>query len=144
MFTFAISCLTTSNFPWFMELTCQVPMQYCSLQHQTLLPSPVISTTQCCSLHSFWELFFQWSPLAYWVPTDLGVHLSVSYFFAFLCYSWGSQGKNTEVVCHSILQWITFIITLKKTKNTVLPVLLVPRALETYDDLDTKCSLGIS
>ena len=43
-FTLAISCLTTSNFPWFMDLTFQVPMQYCSLQHQTLLlpfPSPV-------------------------------------------------------------------------------------------------------
>ena len=23
--------------------------------------------------------------------------------------SWGSQGKNTEVVCHSLLQWITFL-----------------------------------
>ena len=27
---------------------------------------------------------------------------------AFSYYSWGSQGKNTEVVCHSLLQWITF------------------------------------
>ena len=37
-----------------------------------------------------------------------GVHLSVSYLFAFSYYSWGSQGKNAEVVCHSLLQWITF------------------------------------
>ena len=37
MFTLAVSCLTTSNLPWFMDLTFQVPMQYCSLQHQTLL-----------------------------------------------------------------------------------------------------------
>ena len=29
-FTLAISCLTTSNLPWFMDLTFQVPMQYCS------------------------------------------------------------------------------------------------------------------
>ena len=28
MFIPAISCLTTSNLPWFMELTFQVPMQY--------------------------------------------------------------------------------------------------------------------
>ena len=35
MFTLAISCLTTSNLPWFMDLTFQVPMQYCSLQHWT-------------------------------------------------------------------------------------------------------------
>ena len=47
MFTLAISCLTTSNLPWFVDLTFQVPMQYCSLQHQTLLPSPVTSTTGC-------------------------------------------------------------------------------------------------
>ena len=37
-----------------------------------------------------------------------GVHLSVSYLFAFSYCSWGSQGKNTEVVCHSLLQWATF------------------------------------
>ena len=43
-FTLAISCLTTSNLPWFMDLTFQVPMQYCSLQHQTLRLSPVTST----------------------------------------------------------------------------------------------------
>ena len=47
-FTLAISCLTTSNLPWFMDLTFQVPMQYCSLQHHTLLLSPVTSTTRCC------------------------------------------------------------------------------------------------
>ena len=32
VFTLVISCLTTSNLPWFMDLTFQVPMQYCSLQ----------------------------------------------------------------------------------------------------------------
>ena len=37
-----------------------------------------------------------------------GVHLSVSYLFAFSYCSWGSQGKNTEVACYSLLQWITF------------------------------------
>ena len=46
-FTLAISCLTTFNLPWFMDLTFQVPMQYCYLQHWTLLPSPVTSTTGC-------------------------------------------------------------------------------------------------
>ena len=30
-------------------------------------------------------------------------------FFSY--YSWGSQGKNTEVVCHSLLQWTTFCQT---------------------------------
>ena len=28
--------------------------------------------------------------------------------FPFSYSSWGSQGKNTEVVCHSLLQWTTF------------------------------------
>ena len=51
-------------------------MQYCSLQHQTLLSSPVRSTTGCCfcsgSASSFFlELFLHCSPVAYWVPTDL-------------------------------------------------------------------------
>ena len=76
-FTVAISCLTTSNFPSFMDLTFQVPMQYCSLQHWTLLPSPVQSTTGCCfffgSIPSFFlELFLHWSPVTYWAPTALG------------------------------------------------------------------------
>ena len=44
MFTLAISCLITSNLPWFMD---QVPTEYCSLQHWTLLPSPVTSIPGC-------------------------------------------------------------------------------------------------
>ena len=120
MFTLAISYFTTSSLSWFMYLTLQVPMQYCSLifniawkQHQTLLPSPVTSTAVHCfcfgSASSFFlELFLHSSPVAYWTPTDLGVHLSVSYLFAFSCCSWGSQGKNNEVVCHYLLQWTRF------------------------------------
>ena len=46
MFTLAISCLTTSKLPWPVDLTLQVHMQYCSLQHQTLLSPPDISTTE--------------------------------------------------------------------------------------------------
>ena len=116
MFTLVISCLTTSSLPWFMVLTFQVPMQHCSLQHGILLLSPVPFTTGCCfffgSIPSFFlELFLHWSPVAYWAPTDLGVHLSVSYLFVFSYCSWGSQGKNTEVVCHSLLQLTTFCQT---------------------------------
>ena len=75
-FTLAISCLTTSNLPGFMDLTFQVPMQYYSLQHRTLPPSPVTSTTGCCFhfeyVSSFFlELFLHSSPLAYWANTDL-------------------------------------------------------------------------
>ena len=113
MFTVAISCLTTSNFPSFMDLTFQVPRQYCSLHHWTLLLSPVTSTTGCCfclgSLPSFFlELFLHWSPVAYWAPTDLGSSSFRVLPFAFSYCSWGFQGKNAAVVCHSLLQWTTF------------------------------------
>ena len=37
-----------------------------------------------------------------------GVHLSVPYIFAFSYCSWSSEGKNVEVVYHSLLQWTTF------------------------------------
>ena len=52
-------------------------MQYCSLQHRTLLLSPVTSTTGCCfcfaSVSSFFlELFLHLSPVAYRALTDLG------------------------------------------------------------------------
>ena len=113
-FTLAISYLTTSNLPWFIDLTFKVPMQYCSLQHLTLLLSPVTSKTGCCfhfgSIPSFFlELFLHWSPVAYWAPTDLE---SSSFIILSLSYcSWGSQGKNTEVACHSFLQWTTFCQT---------------------------------
>ena len=96
MFTLAISCLTTSNLPWFMDMTFQVPVQYCSLQHQTLLPSPVTSPTGCCfclgSVSSFFlELFLHWSPVAYWASTDLGSSsfsvLSICLFLLFMGFS---------------------------------------------------------
>ena len=95
MFTLAISCLTTSNLPWFMYLTSQVPRQHCSLQHRTLLPSPVTSTTGCCyfgSVSSFsLELFLHWSPVTYWAPTDLGSSsfsvLSFCLFILFMGFS---------------------------------------------------------
>ena len=95
-FTLAISYLTTSKLPWFMDLAFQVPMQYCSLQHQTLLLSPVPSTAGCCfcfgSIPSFFlELFLHWSPLAYWAPTDLGSSsfsiLSICLFLLFMGFS---------------------------------------------------------
>ena len=96
MLTLDISCLTTSHLPWFMDLTFQVPMQYCSLQHWTLLPSPVTSTTGCCfwfgSVSSFFlELVLHWSLVAYWAPTDLGSSsfsvLSFCLFILFMGFS---------------------------------------------------------
>ena len=53
-------------------------------------------------------LFLGSFPVTYCTPAKLGAHLSVSYLFAFSYCSWGSQGKNAEVVCHSLLQWTMF------------------------------------
>ena len=71
-------------------------MQYCSLQHQTLLPSPVPSTAGYCfcfgSISSFFlDLFLHWSPVAYWAPTNLGSSsfsvLSFCLFILFMGFS---------------------------------------------------------
>ena len=115
-FTLAIFCLTTSNLPWFMDLTFQIPMQYCCLQHQTLLLSPVTSTADYCfwfgSILSFFlELFLHWSPVAYWAPNDLGSSSFCSLSFFLFILSMGSSRQNNEVVCHSLLQWTTFCQT---------------------------------
>ena len=96
-FTLTISCLTTSNLPWFMDPTFQVPMQYCSLQHWTLLLSPVTSKTVCCfcfySISSFFlVLFLHWSPVAYWAPSDLGSSsFSVLSSCLFILFMWFSR-----------------------------------------------------
>ena len=96
MFTLAISCLTTSNLPWLIDLTFHVPVQYLSLQHQTLLLSLVTFTTGCCfcfgSIPSFFlELFLYWSQIAYWAPTDPGSSsfsvLSFCLFIPFMGFS---------------------------------------------------------
>ena len=95
----AISCLTTSNLPWFMDLPFQVPMQYCSLQHLTLPLSPVSSTTVCCfcfgSIPSFFlELFLHWFPVAYWASTDMGSSsFSVLSFCLFILFMGFSRQK---------------------------------------------------
>ena len=89
--TLAISCLTTSNLPWFMDLTFQVPMQYCSSQRQTLLPSPVTSTAGYCFLlwlHLFIlsGIFLHWSLVAYWALTNLGSSFNVQSFCLFIVF----------------------------------------------------------
>ena len=95
-FTLAISCLTTSNLPWFMDLTFQIPMQYCSLQHRILHPSSVTSKTGYCFLCGsaslfILELFLHPSLVTYWAPTDLGssslIVLSYCLFILFIRFS---------------------------------------------------------
>ena len=96
MFTLAVSCLTTSNFLLFVDLAFQVPMQYRSLQHQSLFLSPITSTTGCyfcfSSISSFFlELFLNSCSIAYWVTTVLGRQafsvLSLCVFILFMGFS---------------------------------------------------------
>ena len=80
IFILTISCLTTSNFPLFRDLTSQVPKQYCSLQHQILLSSPDTSTTEChirsgpatSFILGLLVILLCSSPAAYWTPLHLG------------------------------------------------------------------------
>ena len=85
--------LTTSNFPWFMDLTFQVPIQYCSLQHWILLSSPDTSTTEhhfCFGPDTsfFLELLvivLCSSPVAYWAPSTLeGSSFGFMYFCLYI------------------------------------------------------------
>ena len=97
MITPVNSCLATSNIPWFMDLTFQVSIQYCSLQHWTLLPLPVTSKTGHCSCFGsissfFLELFLYSSPVAYWAPSALrSSSFSVTLFLLILYMRFSRQ-----------------------------------------------------
>ena len=96
-----------------MDLTFQVHVQYCSLQHQTLLSPPDTSTDD---LHFSFGLVASFclevllsalcsSPGAYWTPSHLGGSSSSVISFCLFILLMGSHRKNTGVVCHSLLQW---------------------------------------
>ena len=91
MFTLVISCLTTSNLPWFMDLhsTFLFNIALYSIRpcfyHQSH-PQMCVVFALALPLHSFW-LFLYWSPVAYWAPTDLGSSsLSVLCFCLFILF----------------------------------------------------------
>ena len=91
-------------------------MQYCSLQHWTYSyhqshPQLGSGVALAPSLHSFWSYFSTYLKQHIGHLPTWGVHLSMSYLFAFSYCSWGTQGKNIEVVCHSLLQWATYCLT---------------------------------
>ena len=100
------------NLPWFMDPTFRVPMEYCSYSIGFYFITRHI--------HS-WVSFLLWPSIfilpraisllfpssildSYW-PGALSS--SVIFFVSSYCL-WSSQGKNTEVICHSLLQWTTF------------------------------------
>ena len=103
-------------------------MQYCSLQHRTLLLSPVTSATGYCfslapSLHSFSSYFSPDLQQHIGYLMTWGVPCSESYHFAFSYCSWVSQGKNTEIKRRLLLgrKVMTNLGSIFKSRDITLP-----------------------
>ena len=117
-----------------MDLSFQVPMQYCSLQHRILLLSPVTSTAGYCfcfgSIPSFFlDLFLHWPPVAYWASIDLGsssfIILSFCLFILFMEFSrqeyWNIPGSyaillftasDLASITNHVHSWVLFLLWL--------------------------------
>ena len=115
MFILTISCLTVSNFPWFIDLIFQVPMQYCSLQHQILFSSPDTSTTEypfrfgpAASFFLGLLVVLPSSPVVYQTPSNLGDSSLIVIHFCLLIQFMRFSWQVYWGVCRSLLQWITF------------------------------------
>ena len=85
---------------WLSDWSDSIGLYFCYQSH----PYLGVVFALASSYHSFWSYFSTCVHIGH-LPT-WGVPPSVSYLFAFSCCSWGSQGKNPEVVCHSFLQSI--------------------------------------
>ena len=99
-------------------------MQYCSLQHQTFLLSPVTSTAECCfcfgSVSSFFlELFLHSSLVAYRAPTDLGSSsFSVLSFCLFMLFMGFSRHEYGSVFPFSFpVDHVLSVIIFKRNKG---------------------------
>ena len=84
MFTLAISCLTTSNLPWFIDLTFQVPIHIALYSirlyfHHLAYPQLGVVFALALSLQSFWSYFSSDLQLHIGYLPTWEVHLSVSY-----------------------------------------------------------------
>jgi len=109
-FTLAISCLTSSYLPWFMDLTFKILMQYCSLQHQTLLSPPDTSTTghhfcfgtAASFILKLFLIVFCSSPVVSWTSSDLGGSSSgvISFLPSHTAY---------EILTARILEWFSIL-----------------------------------
>ena len=102
------------NLPWFMDLTFQVPIQYFSLQHHILLSPPNTTTTK----HHFCfgpATLFCLELLVVVICSSMldtcqpgGLIFWCHIFCLFIQFIGFSLGKYSGVVCHFLLQWITF------------------------------------
>ena len=115
MLTFTLAIFLFDHFQFALIHGPDIPGSYAIL---LFIASDLGSITS--HIHS-WGLFLLWihsfilseviSPLI--SSSILGTYqpgefIFRCHIFAFSYCSWGSQGKNTEVVCHSLLQWTTF------------------------------------
>ena len=120
-----------------MDLTFQVPMQYCSLQYQTLHSSPHISTTGHCFCFGsaslfLLELFLHSSPVAYWAPTDLGSSsLNVISFRLFIPFTGFSRQK-----CWSGLPFPCPMDHVLSELSTMTHSFIVKQGCDPFDQFD--------
>ena len=131
--------LTTTNLPWFTDLTLQVPMQYCSLQYWTLLLSPVTSTTGCCFLLLLYLFILSGviSPLI--SHSILGTHQPGE--FTFQCPIFLPSHTVPGVLKTRILKWFAIPFPSRprfvKTLHHDLPVLGDPTSMaHSFTELD--------
>ena len=143
-------------------------MQYCSLQHQTLLLSPVPSTAACfvlfyCfgSIPSFFlELFLHSSPVAYWAATDLGSSsfsvLSFCLFILFMGFSrqeYWSGLPSPSPVDHSLSDLSTMsqpswvaphgMVSFTELDEAMVCVIRLAGCLWLYFILSALCTLSL-
>ena len=110
MFTLAISCLTTSDLPWLMDLGSYVMLFFTALE---FISPQDVSTTGCpfCfgSTTSFFiQLFLCSSSVAYWIPTDLGgSSFSIGSFCLFILFkfSWGLKVRMLKWFAIPFSSW---------------------------------------
>ena len=120
IFILAIFCLTMSNLPWFLELTFQVLVQFCSSQHQTLLsPRDICTTERHFCFGPFASLFLEllliaicFFPLAYWTLSNLGSSYSSIISFCLFIVDGVLSARILEVFAISSSSRPCFVRTL--------------------------------
>ena len=124
MFILAISSMIMSNWPWFMYLTFQVPMQCCSLEHQALFLPPDTSIAEgffpfgpTTSFFLKLLLIALCSPVAYWILSNLVGLFSGVISLCLFIFSMRFSRRESWVCCHFLLHWPTFC-----QNSSLLPV----------------------
>ena len=100
LFTLGISCLTTSNLPRFMDLTFQVPMQYCSLCHRTFTTRHIHSWA---SFPLWFSLFIPSGVISLLFSSTLGTYRPQG--FAFQCHIFIPSHTVHGVLNARMLKW---------------------------------------